>query len=105
MVIIALGSRPYSRVIIGSADFSAPASSGSIVTLGDLTVIAATVFIGMYLHELLYWSSEVHYVAVIHHVGAVIVAAVTLSLNVRWKVEQSTTAYMLLIMTYGTSLP
>ncbi|KAF2625679.1 hypothetical protein BU25DRAFT_472984 [Macroventuria anomochaeta] len=73
---------------------------GAKATMDDITMIATSIFIGMYLNELLYISSDIHPVSVFHHLRAVIVALVMVTRNVRWEVEANTTAYTVLIMTY-----
>lgn len=73
--------------------------------MGDITSISTTIFITMYLHELLYISSELQLLSVLHHLGAVMVAGGMVSSNVRWDVEPNTTAYTVLIMTYGSYHP
>ena len=88
-------------IVLGLADFSTSIVAGSELTMGDITTIATSIFIAVYLHELLFLSSDVQWVSVVHHLGAVIVACVMITLNVRWEFEPNTTAYTVLIMTYG----
>jgi hypothetical protein len=98
---IGLALYPYLLIVNGLADFSDPYIFGKTTSNGDVIVVATAIFIAMYLHELLYLSSQVHPVSVLHHLGAVIVASVMVTRNVRWEVESSTSAYTVLIMTYG----
>ncbi|KAJ8112339.1 hypothetical protein OPT61_g5270 [Boeremia exigua] len=100
-LMIALALYPYLAVVTGLADFGTPFIKGASTTMGDITIIATSIFIGMYLHELLYISSDVAWVSVLHHLGAVVVASVMVTRNVRWEKESNTTAYTVLIMTYG----
>lgn len=100
MVVLAL--YPYLTIVTGHAQFNTPFVAGAKTTMGDVTIVATSIFISVYLHELLYVSSDVQWVSVLHHVGAVIVASVMVARNVRWEVEKSTQAYTVLIMTYGT---
>ncbi|KAJ4992967.1 hypothetical protein SVAN01_01671 [Stagonosporopsis vannaccii] len=101
ILMIVLALYPYLAIVTGHAQFNTPFIAGASTTMGDITIVATSIFIGMYLHELLYVSSDVQWVSVLHHVGAVIVASVMVARNVRWEVEKSTQAYTLLIMTYG----
>lgn len=98
---IALALYPYMTIVLGLADFSTSIAAGSQLTMGDITAIATSIFIAVYLHELLFLSSDVQWISVVHHLGAVIVACVMITLNVRWELEPNTTAYTVLIMTYG----
>jgi hypothetical protein len=98
---IALGLYPYMAIVLGLADFSTSIVAGSGLTMGDIIAIATSIFIAVYLHELLFLSSDVPWISIIHHLGAVIVASVMVTINVRWKLEPNTTAYTVLIMTYG----
>jgi hypothetical protein len=98
---IALALYPYMAIVLGLADFSTSIVAGSELTMGDITTIATSIFIAVYLHELLFLSSDVQWVSVVHHLGAVIVASVMVTHNVRWELEPNTTAYTVLIMTYG----
>lgn len=102
---ITLALYPYMSIVLGHADFSTPIVRGSRATMGDITIVATCIFISVYLHELLYVSGDVQWVSVVHHVGAVVVAAVMVTRNVRWEVEANTTAYTVLIMTYGIVHP
>ncbi|KAH6644438.1 hypothetical protein C7974DRAFT_408117 [Boeremia exigua] len=101
ILMISLALYPYLAVVTGLADFSTPFIKGATTTMGDITIIATSIFIGMYLHELMYISSDVALVSVLHHLGAVLVASIMVTRNVRWQVESNTTAYTVLIMTYG----
>jgi hypothetical protein len=101
ILMIALALYPYMRIILGLADFSTSIVAGSELTIGDITMIATSIFVAVYLHELLFLSSDVQWVSVVHHLGAIIVACVMITLNVRWEHEPNTTAYTVLIMTYG----
>ncbi|KAJ4367972.1 hypothetical protein N0V86_009813 [Didymella sp. IMI 355093] len=105
VLMIGLALYPYLLIVNGLADFSDPYIFGETTSNGDVIVVATAIFIAMYLHELLYLSSQVHRVSVFHHLGAVVVASVMVTKNVRWEVESSTSAYTVLIMTYGAFLP
>ncbi|KAF2997619.1 hypothetical protein E8E13_004106 [Curvularia kusanoi] len=101
ILVIALAMYPYMAIVLGKADFGTPIVAGSEHTMGDVITIASAIYISVYLHELLYLSSGVKLIVVLHHIGAVIVASVMITRNVRWEVESNTTAYTVLIMTYG----
>lgn len=101
---IGLALYPYLLIVNGLADFSTPYIAGLKSTNGDVVLVATAIFIAMYLHELLFVSSKVSWVSVVHHLGAVNVAAIMVTRNVRWEVEANTSAYTVLIMTYGTLL-
>jgi hypothetical protein len=109
ITMIALALIPYLLIVNGLAEFRDPFvratahTPASTTTNGDVIVVATAIFIAMYLHELLYLSSLVSLISVMHHLGACIVASVMVTRNVRWEVESSTAAYTVLIMTYGTS--
>jgi hypothetical protein len=95
-------------IVTGQDDFGNPLVRATAVipatttTNGDVIIAATSIFIAMYLHELLCLSSPVSKVSVMHHLGACLVAAIMVTRNVRWEVESSTAAYTVLIMTYGT---
>ncbi|KAJ4329665.1 hypothetical protein N0V87_010674 [Didymella glomerata] len=107
ITMIALALIPYLLIVNGLAEFRDPFvratahTPASTATNGDVIVVATAIFIAMYLHELLYLSSLVSLISVMHHLGACIVASVMVTRNVRWEVESSTAAYTVLIMTYG----
>lgn len=101
VLMIVLALYPYMAIVTGHAQFDTPFITGAKTTMGDVTIVATSIFIGMYLHELLYVSSDVHWISVLHHLGSVLIASVMVARNVRWEVETSTQAYTLLIMTYG----
>ena len=73
---------PFGAVVFGEAYFHTPYVHGSSITMGDLLVVGAQMFTGMFFFELLY-RVEISPVSVIHHLATILVtqAAITISIE------------------------
>lgn len=71
---------PYMMVMLKAASFHTPLHRGSCLSMGDMMVIIAQVFAAMYLHELIY-RHELSIIAVLHHVGTVVITQVAITLT------------------------
>lgn len=71
---------PYMMVMLKAASFHTPLHRGSCLSMGDMMVIISQVFAAMYLHELIY-RHELSIIAVLHHIGTVIITQVAITLT------------------------
>lgn len=80
--ILIVAAYPFIRVVIGNSTFHAPFARGSIVTMGDILIVAAQMLVGMYVFELLY-RTKLSPIAVLHHVGTIMIgqAAIAIGLD------------------------
>ncbi|KAF8573387.1 hypothetical protein K439DRAFT_1375534 [Ramaria rubella] len=83
LVILIAAAYPFLSIAFGTGALRDPFVKGSIVTLGDILLVATQMLLAMYIFELIY-RTKVSPVSVVHHIGAIMVgqSAVVLSLNV-----------------------
>ena len=79
--ILLIAVYPFGSVVFGGADFHAPYVHGSIVTMGDLLLIAAQMLTGMFIFELIY-RVKISPVSVAHHIGSIMVAQAAIAISV-----------------------
>jgi hypothetical protein len=82
ITILLMAAYPFIAVAMGIRSLHSPYVKGSAVRLGDILIVAAQMLIAMYVFELIY-RPRVSPIAVLHHVGTIMVgqAAVAISLN------------------------
>jgi hypothetical protein len=72
IAILIVAAYPFVVITCGNATFHKPYAPGSIVTLGDVIVVAAHILIAMYIFELIY-RVKLSPIAVLHHTGTVLI--------------------------------
>jgi hypothetical protein len=72
IAILIVAAYPFVVITCGNATFHKPYAPGSIVTLGDVIVVAAQILIAMYIFELIY-RVKLSPIAVLHHTGTVLI--------------------------------
>ncbi|KAH0556955.1 hypothetical protein GP486_005256, partial [Trichoglossum hirsutum] len=82
ITILIMAAYPFIAVAMGIRSLHSPYARGSPVKLGDILVVAAQMLIAMYVFELIY-RPKVSPIAVLHHVGTIMVgqAAIAISIN------------------------
>jgi hypothetical protein len=100
VVLLLVTAYPYIDVTFGSATLHTPMAPGSRVTMGDFLIVVSELFIAMYVFELLY-RSELSPVAVLHHIGAVVIAQSAIALSLQWGKEVDATVEFVLCLTWG----
>ncbi|KAJ5787069.1 hypothetical protein N7457_002059 [Penicillium paradoxum] len=83
ILILIIAAYPFIGVTFcNGTSFQTPFAHGSIVTLGDILVIAAQMLIGMYIFELIY-RTELSPVAVMHHIGTIFIGQAAIAISLR----------------------
>ncbi|KAF8583554.1 hypothetical protein K439DRAFT_1505442 [Ramaria rubella] len=82
-IILIVAAYPFLSIAFGTGSLHDPSAKGSIVTLGDILLVATQMLLAMYIFELIY-RTKVSPVSIFHHIGAIMVgqSAVAFSLNV-----------------------
>jgi len=73
---------------------------GSSVTFGDIEFVSMTIAMSLYVHELLY-RSQISFVSMLHHVGAVAVGQCAISLTISWRTEPNASMYFCMACIWG----
>jgi len=100
IVLLIVGAKPWLEVLFGEATLHSPLGKHHHPTMGDILLVLTQLFVAMYVFELFY-RKTLSPVAVLHHVGAVIIAqaAVVLSLNLDH--EQDATIEFVMVLVWG----
>jgi len=101
IVLLIAGAKPWLSVLFGQATLHTPLGTHHLhPTMGDILLVLTQLFVAMYVFELFY-RKTLSPVAVLHHVGAVIIAqaAVVLSLNLDH--EQDATIEFVMVLVWG----
>lgn len=82
ILILIIAAYPFVDVAFGHATLQSPYVGSSIVTMGDILVVCAQIFIATYVFELLY-RVRISPVSTFHHIGTIVIgqAAIVISLN------------------------
>ena len=88
LAILIVAVYPFGAVAFGTADFHTPYIQGSVVTMGDLLLIAAQMLTGMFIFELIY-RVKISPVSVAHHIGSIMVAQAAIAISIRGEQEAS----------------
>ena len=101
IVLLIAGAKPWLSVLFGHATLHTPLGTHHLhPTMGDILLVLTQLFVAMYIFELFY-RKTLSPVAVLHHVGAVVIAqaAVVLSLNLDH--EQDATIEFVMVLVWG----
>ncbi|KAJ5167728.1 uncharacterized protein N7482_003322, partial [Penicillium canariense] len=100
LLILILAAYPFVSVTFGKTTFHTPYAHGSTVTLGDMLIIVAQMLMAMYVFELLY-RSKLSPVAVMHHIGTIIIGQSAISLSLRLAREPDADIEFILCTVWG----
>jgi hypothetical protein len=103
LIMVASQIYPILSLIFGHSTLHSPMSSGSSVTVGDIMVVGAQIFVAMYVFEL-YYRSRVSYISVLHHIGAIVIAQSAVALGIDFIHQKSATAQFLICFVWGKCL-
>ncbi|KDQ08022.1 hypothetical protein BOTBODRAFT_59576 [Botryobasidium botryosum FD-172 SS1] len=99
-IVLVLSIYPFISVCFRHADFLTPVSETSIVTMGDLLVVAAHMVVGMYIFELIY-RNNVSPIGVLHHAGTILIGQTAIVLSLHIEHERDATIEFLLCIVWG----
>lgn len=82
VLILIIAAYPFVDVAFGHATLYSSFAGSSLVTMGDVLVVCAQIFIATYVFELLY-RVRISPVSTFHHIGTIVIgqAAIAISLN------------------------
>ncbi|KAJ5644030.1 uncharacterized protein N7484_006537 [Penicillium longicatenatum] len=100
IVILVLAAYPFVCVTFGTSTFHTPFAHGSIVTLGDVLIVAAQMLIGMYIFELIY-RSKLSPVAVAHHTGTILIGQSAIAISLKLLREPDADIEFILCTVWG----
>ncbi|KAL5119911.1 hypothetical protein ACEQ8H_002273 [Pleosporales sp. CAS-2024a] len=100
IVMIISGAYPFMSVLAGKASLHHHFAGSKVVTLGDVLLVLNQVFIAMYLFELIF-RQKLSPVAVAHHIGSVIIAAVSVAISLEWQHQRDATIEFMLCYLWG----
>ena len=101
IIIIFAGAKPFVDVVFGKSELHSPMSKFHLhPTMGDMLLVLTQIFCAMYLFEL-FFRKTLSPIAVMHHVGAVMIgqSAIVLSLNL--DKEKNATIEFVLCLVWG----
>ncbi|KAJ5925593.1 hypothetical protein N7454_008232 [Penicillium verhagenii] len=100
IVILVLAAYPFVCLSFGSSTFHTPFAHGSIVTMGDVMIVAAQILIAMYTTELIY-RSKLSPVAVAHHTGTILIGQSAIVISLRLAREPDADIEFILCTVWG----
>lgn len=101
IVVLVAGAYPWVHVLFdGDQNFKTPMARGSHVTMGDVLLVLTQLFCSMYIFELLI-RSKLSPIAMMHHIGAVVIAQVAVALSLRLDKEKDATIEYMLCLVWG----
>jgi hypothetical protein len=90
---------PLLAILSGHGNFDTT-FHGSKVTFGDIELVSVTLAMSLYVHELLY-RSNISFVSILHHIGAVAVGQCAISLTISWEHEPNASMYFCMALIWG----
>ncbi|KAJ5761067.1 hypothetical protein N7520_008223 [Penicillium odoratum] len=100
LLILIIAAYPFICVGFGNSTFHTLFSPGSVVTLGDVLVVAAQILIAMYISELIY-RAKLSPVAVAHHVGTILIGQSAIAISLRLAREPDADIEFILCTVWG----
>ncbi|KAH7082512.1 hypothetical protein BKA63DRAFT_133096 [Paraphoma chrysanthemicola] len=100
IIMLLAAAYPFFTVLAGSATLHTPFAGSKIVTLGDVLLVLNQVFVAMYIFELIF-REKLSPVAVMHHIGSVVIASSAVAISVGWKHQHDATLEFILCYVWG----
>ncbi|CAI6338175.1 unnamed protein product [Periconia digitata] len=100
IIMAIVGAYPFFSIAFGHATVRTPFGGSKIVTLGDVLLVLNQIFIAMYVFELLF-RAKLSPVAVLHHIGAVIIAQSAVAISLNWHHERDAMIEFMLCFVWG----
>lgn len=102
IIILAVAAKPFVCVTFGKETFGTPYDPriSSTITMGDMLIVVAQMLIGMYIFELLY-RSKLSVVAVMHHIGTIIVGQSAIAISLKLAREPDADIEFILCTVWG----
>ena len=100
LVLLIVGAKPWLDVLFRRATLTTPMGRGEHPTMGDILIVLTQLYVAMYLFEL-FFRRTLSYVAVLHHVGAVVIAETAVVLSLDLAHERDATVEFVLCLVWG----
>jgi hypothetical protein len=101
IVIIFAGAKPFFDVVFGHSQLSSPLSNHRPhPTMGDMLLVCCHLFCSMYLFEL-FFRKTLSPIAVMHHVGAIMIGQSAIALSLNLDHEKNATIEFVLCTVWG----
>ena len=100
ILLIIITAYPFIAIMAGHSTPHTPFFKGSRTTLGDVLVLSSQIFTVMYIFELFY-RDKVSPISCAHHVGAIIIAQVALSMTIDEKREKDAIYEFMICFVWG----
>ncbi|PVH98520.1 hypothetical protein DM02DRAFT_44294 [Periconia macrospinosa] len=100
IVMAVVGAYPFFSIAFGHSTVHTKFGGSEIVTLGDVLIVLNQLFIAMYIFELLF-RAKLSPVAVLHHIGAVVIAQSAVAISLNWEHERDAMIEFMLCFVWG----
>ncbi|KAF2030189.1 hypothetical protein EK21DRAFT_112109 [Setomelanomma holmii] len=100
IIMLVCAAYPFFAVVASTATLHTPYAGSKIVTLGDVLLVLNQVFVAMYIFELIF-REKLSYVAVLHHIGSVVIASSAVAISVGWEHDKDATLEFILCYVWG----
>ena len=101
IVLLIAGAKPFIDVVFGKSELHSPMSKHHPhPTMGDLLLVLTQLFVAMYVFEL-FFRKTLSPIAVMHHVGAVVIAQSAVALSLDLNKESNATMEFVLCLVWG----
>jgi len=100
IIMLVTAAYPFISVAFGKGHMHTKFAGSGVVTLGDMLVVVSQLFIAMYIFELFY-RAKLSPVAVMHHIGACVIAQSAVAMSLNWEHERDATIEFVLCFVWG----
>jgi hypothetical protein len=101
IVLLIAGAKPFIDVVFGQSELHSPMSKSHVhPTMGDILIVLVQLFVAMYVFEL-FFRKTLSPIAVMHHVGAIVIAQSAVVLSLDLNKESNATMEFVLCLVWG----
>jgi hypothetical protein len=100
LITLLVAMYPFVAVISDRANFKSHASKNSLVSMGDILIVATQMLIGAYIFELIY-RSKPSIITTLHHIGTITIGETAIVLTIWQSVERDADLEYLLCLVWG----
>ena len=100
ILILIFAAYPFIDVAFGHADLHTSFAGSSLVTMGDVLVVCAQIFIAIYVFELFY-RVRISPVSTFHHIGTIVIGQAAISISLNYGRERNADIEFILCTVWG----
>lgn len=100
VIMLLTASYPLFSILAGSATVHHSFAGSKVVTMGDMLLVLNQVFVAMYIFELIF-RAALSPIAVLHHIGSVVIASTAVAISLNWENQQDATIEFILCYVWG----